>query len=199
MEETILKKASEMFLNYGFKSVTMDDIAGDLGVSKKTIYKFFKNKEVLVDKSTELIHQNIQEKIKDVCAEKYNAIQENFEIKRKMDSLFKKLGDSPSFQLKKYYPQTFCKIVDKRKDSFKNFIFNNIEKGISEGLYRKEIQKEMIVRLYFLLSTGIYASEEFTNKRNVKSIAIEYHIRAIATPKGVKELEKQLEKLNNDL
>lgn len=194
MKETVLKKASEMFLSCGFKSVTMDDIANELGISKKTIYKYFENKEMLVDESAELIHQNIQMKIEEVCNEGYNAIQENFETKRKIDSLFKNLNESPFFQLEKYYAQTFRKIIDKKKKSFKLFVQNNIERGIAEGLYRKETHKEVISTLYFLLSTAIHSSENFKNQRAVKLIAIEYHIRAIATPKGLKILEEQIQK-----
>ena len=82
MKETILKKAGEIFLKYGFKSVTMDDIANDLGISKKTIYKHFKNKVELVDSTISFLHQSMLSSVLCICDKGYNAIQENFEIKK---------------------------------------------------------------------------------------------------------------------
>lgn len=184
-----------MFLSYGFKSVTMDDIATDLGISKKTIYKYFKNKEVLVDESATFIHQNIQEKMEEVRKEDYNAIRENFEIKKKINQLFGNLEESPSYQLEKYYPDTFNKITCDKNNLFKSFINSNLSRGINEGLYRENIQKEIISDLYFLLSTSIHLSEELTDRKKIKLTAIEYHIRAIATDKGLKILEKQIKEV----
>ena len=80
MREKIMSKASDLFMKLGFKSVTMDDIAGEMAISKKTIYKFFSNKEILIEEITGLIHSEIHEIINQIVAQDYNAIEENFEI-----------------------------------------------------------------------------------------------------------------------
>ena len=80
MREKIIKKAEELFLTLGFKSITMDDIANAMGISKKTIYKYFSNKESLIEEGTEVVHQNIHNRIDAIISKNFNAIEENFEI-----------------------------------------------------------------------------------------------------------------------
>ncbi len=198
MKETILKKAGESFQKFGFKSVTMDDIANELGISKKTIYKFFKTKLELVDSTVTYIHDSIYNSITCTCNMGYNAIQENFEIKKLFKDLFKNSDDSPMYQLQKYYPTVYNKIMLKEYDMFKDCLFRNIENGIIEGLYRKEIDKELISKFYFSLAMSVHDSTLYTyNKNTINKLEIqvlEYHTRAIATEKGLQILEEQLEK-----
>lgn len=201
MKETILNKTSEIFLKFGYKSVTMDDIANDLGISKKTLYKYFKNKEDLVDQATLNFHEKCLDKINGVCAIGHNAIEENFEIKKVFKDLLQNSDESPMFQLKKYYPKTFNKVMSKEYEEFQNCIISNLDKGINEGLYRKKINKSVVSRFYFALVHSVHDEKLFTYKKNslnrLEFEVLEYHTRAIATPKGIKELEKQLAKLNN--
>ena len=198
MRETILKKAGESFQKFGFKSITMDDIANELGISKKTIYKFFKTKLELVDSTVTYIHDSIYNSITCTCNMGYNAIQENFEIKKLFKDLFKNSDDSPMYQLQKYYPTVYKKIMLKEYDMFKDCLFRNIENGIIEGLYRKEIDKELISKFYFSLAMSVHDSKLYTyNKNTINKLEIqvlEYHTRAIATEKGLQILEEQLEK-----
>lgn len=197
MKETILKKAGETFLKYGFKSVTMDDIANDLGISKKTIYKHFKNKVELVDNTISYLHDSMHKTVMSVCSVGYNAIQENFEIKKIFSDVFKNSDNSPMYQLQKYYPKTYSKIMKNEFSMFKDCILQNIEKGISEGLYRKNLDKELITKFYFSLMISVHDSNLYTyNKNTINKLerkVLEYHIRAIATLKGLKILEEQLE------
>ena len=78
MREKIVIKAKEMFLKLGFKSITMDDIAFEMGISKKTIYKYFSNKELLIEESTQMVHEEVRETIESTVAKNHNAIEENF-------------------------------------------------------------------------------------------------------------------------
>ncbi|MFM2010723.1 MAG: hypothetical protein RLZZ479_1114, partial [Bacteroidota bacterium] len=72
MKEKIINRAKEMFLKLGFKSITMDDIACDMCISKKTIYKYFSNKELLIEESTQLVHQEVRETIDKIVAKNFN-------------------------------------------------------------------------------------------------------------------------------
>ncbi len=198
MKETILKKACEIFLKYGFKSVTMDDIANDLGISKKTIYKFYKNKVELVDEAVCYFQDGMHKTITSICAMGYNAIEENYEIKKTFKELFKNSDDSPMYQLEKYYPKTYKKIIANELSVFKECITNNIEKGIQEGLYRKDINLEITTKFYFSLMLSVHDSSLYTyNKNTINKLelcVLEYHTRALATTKGLQILEEQIVK-----
>jgi len=198
MKCDILQKASEIFLKLGFKSVTMDDIANELSISKKTIYKYFKNKEELVNETTVHLHETMHKSVLCICEKGFNAIQENFEIKKMFKDLFKISDDSPMYQLKKYYPKIHTKIMAKEFTMFKDCILNNIEKGIKEGLYREDLDKELTTNFYFSLAMSVHDATLYTYNKNtlnkLETSVLEYHTRSIATPKGIQILEEQLEK-----
>ncbi|KIA84805.1 TetR/AcrR family transcriptional regulator [Flavobacterium sp. AED] len=197
MKEKIISKASEMFLKLGFKSITMDDIAGEMCISKKTIYKYFCNKEILIEESTATIHKEIHQIIDDVILKNYNAIQENFEIRKLFKEMFKSSDTSPVYQLKKHYPEIYEKVMCREIDECNTIFKQNIEKGIKQGLYRENVNIESYVRFYYLLVFSI--KETTSSEKEAQKIELEileYHTRALATPKGIIELEKHILKPN---
>jgi AcrR family transcriptional regulator len=198
MKEKIINRAKEMFLKLGFKSITMDDIACDMCISKKTIYKYFSNKELLIEESTQLVHQEVRETIDTIVAKNFNAIEENFQIRRMFKEMFKYSETSPVYQLKRHYPEVYQKVVGYQIEICEGCFRDNILKGISEGLYRENIDVENYVKFYYTLIFSI--SENTALERdanNLEHIALEYHIRAMATSAGIIELEKQLQIINN--
>ncbi|TCI94222.1 TetR/AcrR family transcriptional regulator [Tenacibaculum sp. M341] len=202
MRDKILEKAGEMFLNLGFKSVTMDDIARELAISKKTLYKYFSNKASLVDASTDCLQNSIAENISLIKSKEYNAIEEEFMIKAIFKEMFKNAKGSPIYQLKKYYPEIYDKLMDKEVCMFEECNSDNLEKGIEQGLYREGIDIKLTMNFYFTLVFGIYDSDLYTKEMKelvkIEYKVLEYHIRAIATEKGLKELEKQLKITNQN-
>ena len=193
MKEKIINKAKEMFLKLGFKSITMDDIACEMCISKKTIYKYFSNKDVLIEESVEMVHKEIHETIDKIVAQNFNAIEENFEIKRMFKEMFKSAESSPIYQLKKHYPEVYAKALTSQIEVCETCFRNNILKGINEGLYRENLDVDNYVKFYYTLifninenpASGIEAEE-------LELKALEYHIRAMATLAGIIELEKHL-------
>ena len=97
MRNKILEKSNELFLNLGFKSVTMDEIASSLGVSKKTLYKYFSNKTALIDAVTEYMFNTICCSIDTICAQELNPIDELFHIKRVVTEHLKDEKSSPLY------------------------------------------------------------------------------------------------------
>lgn len=194
MKEKIIAKASEMFLKLGFKSITMDDIAGEMCISKKTIYKYFCNKEILIQESTALVHKQVHELIDTIVAKNYNAIHENFEIRKTFGELFNNSADgSPIFQLKKHYPEIYQRVLEQEVNQCESCFRQNIEKGIAEGLYRKDLDIETYIKFYYILIFHI--NENTSSEKEAKRIeleALEYHTRAMATEAGIIELEKNL-------
>jgi AcrR family transcriptional regulator len=198
MKEKIINRAKEMFLKLGFKSITMDDIACDMCISKKTIYKYFSNKELLIEESTQLVHQEVRETIDKIVAKNFNAIEENFQIRRMFKEMFKYSETSPVYQLKRHYPEVYQKVVGYQIEICEGCFRDNILKGISEGLYRENIDVENYVKFYYTLIFSI--SENTALERDANNLehkALEYHIRAMATLAGIIELEKQLQIINN--
>jgi AcrR family transcriptional regulator len=194
MKEKIISKATELFLKLGFKSVTMDDIACEMCISKKTIYKFFCNKEILIAESTEMVHKTIHESIDTIAAKNYNAIKENFEIKKMFKEMFKSGEASPAHQLKKHYPEIYDKVMSREINECNTVFKQNIEKGIQQGLYRENLDIDIYVKFYYNLIFSIHgmtSSEKESQKLELE--ALEYHTRAMATPNGIIELEKQLQ------
>src|SRR6478736_656393 len=197
MKDKIISKATELFLKLGFKSVTMDDIAGEMCISKKTIYKYFCNKEILIAESTEMVHKTIHESIDSIAAKQYNAIKENFEIRKMFKEMFKYGEASPAYQLKKHYPEIYNKVMSRELNECNEVFKLNIQKGIREGLYRENIDIDIYVNFYYTLIFsihGISSSEKEAQRLELK--ALEYHTRAMATPDGIIELEKQLQNTN---
>lgn len=193
MKEKIIKKATEMFLKLGFKSVTMDDIACEMCISKKTIYKYFSNKEVLIEEGTEIIHQKIHAIIDEIVAKNYNAIEENFEIRRMFKEMFQTINDSPIFQLKKHYPEIHSKMIANELEDCNTMFQQNIIKGIEQGLYRKGLDVEIYARFYYMLVFAIKETTQLESEsEKLETYVLEYHTRAMATEKGILELEKQL-------
>jgi AcrR family transcriptional regulator len=167
-----------------------------MGISKKTIYKYFQNKIELVDESIDFVKNTIDNAILEIVTLNLNAIEENFAIKKVFQNMFKKAKTSPMFQLKKYYPETYTKLMEHEIHSITKFVLDNLEKGINNKLYREGVDKEKVKDFYFLLFFGTHESETFSKKTddvNKTEIQIlEYHTRAIATMYGISILEQEL-------
>ena len=197
MKDKIIKKATDMFLKLGFKSVTMDDIACEMCISKKTIYKYFSNKEKLIEEGTEVVHQKIHSLMDDIISKNYNAIAENFEMRKMFKEMFQSFDHSPAYQLKKHYPEIYQKMMTNEIEDCSYVFRQNIEKGITEGLYRPETDIEVAVQFYYTLIFSINENTLLEKEAyELEAKALEYHTRAIATEKGITELENQLLKSN---
>ena len=194
MKEKIIAKATDLFMKLGFKSVTMDDIAGEMCISKKTIYKYFCNKELLIAETTEIVHTAIHQSIDTIVAKNHNAIEENFEIRKMFKEMFNSADTSPAYQLKKHYPEIYEALMSREINECNAVFKQNIVQGIQQGLYRKNIQIDTYVGFYYTLIFSIHgntSSEKESNDRELQ--ALEYHTRAMATANGIIELEKQFQ------
>ncbi|MCJ7757064.1 MAG: TetR/AcrR family transcriptional regulator [Gillisia sp.] len=198
MREKILAKAVELFLNFGFKSLTMDDIATEMGISKKTIYAHFSTKTKLVESAALHIFDNISTGINCIKAKKLNVIEETFEIK---DFAMKHLNNEhsfPQYQLNKYYPKIAVILKNKQFEVMQGCVVDNLNKGIDTEIYRKNIPVSFISRIYFIGITGIkdndlFPTEEFSTAELMENY-LEYHLRAIVTEQGLKILNQFINK-----
>lgn len=194
MKKSILQKAAELFLKYGFKSVTMDEIAGELGISKKTIYANFETKPVLIKEVTFYVFDEINEGIQHICAANFSPIEEFYEIKSLVSRQLNNEESQPMYQLQKYYPKIYKELHEKQLNLVKTCVSENLEKGIALNLYRKEINVNFITRIYFNGVMGIknmelFPQEEFTSSYLMNNF-LDYHLRAITTVNGLDQLTK---------
>ncbi|MCM4155202.1 TetR/AcrR family transcriptional regulator [Gramella sp. AN32] len=194
MREKILETAAELFLTFGFKSVTMDDIAEKMGISKKTIYAHFSTKTKLVQATTTHLLEKINTGIEDIRNRQENPIIENYSIKRFVLHNLKGEKTSPHYQLQKYYPKILESIKEKQFYILEKCVVENLQRGIKEGYYRETVPVQFITRLHFLGMMGIkdknlFSADEYTEEYLMENF-LEYHLRAICTPKGIKKLEE---------
>lgn len=200
MKESILTKSTDMFLTHGFKSVTMDEIASEMGISKKTIYQHFSNKNSLVEAVSLQLFETISCGIDSIYEMDKDPIDELFLIK---DFILKNLKDesvSPIYQLQKYYPKIHKTLMVKQFEKMDDCVVGNINKGIEQGLFRKELNVDLIVRFYYAGMTSLKDVEIFDpikfGTKLLQTEYLEYHLRGICTQKGIQKLE---ELLNNNL
>jgi len=198
MKNKILQTAIDEFLTFGFKSITMDDIAEKISISKKTIYTHFKTKTDLVDACVMSVFDKINSGIDHICSLEKNAIEELFIIKEFLIENLKGEKSSPQYQLKKYYPKIFSKLQKMQLEVMLDCVKENLERGIKSGIYRKKINIDFVSRMYFIGIMSIKDIDLFPEARNdMKSLMttyLDYHIRALATEKGIKKLNQLLNK-----
>lgn len=196
MKEKILDKAAEMFLNIGVKSVTMDEIASELGMSKKTVYAHFSTKTKLIEATTHHVFDEISNGINKIRNKQDNPIEEHFVIKNFALRHLKDEKSSPQYQLQKYYPRIYAVIRDKQQKLLEDFLRENMERGIREGYYREEIPVPFICRIYFVEILGLKDRDLFPESEfSISGIIdkhLEYHLRAIVTEKGLITLKNLL-------
>lgn len=198
MKEKIIENATEMFLNFGFKSVTMDDLASEMGISKKTIYANFENKTKLVEATTHHLFCTISDGIDSILEEKKEPIEELYAIKAFVMLHLKDEKTSPQYQLQKYYPKIHNTLKVKQFETMQECVIENLERGIKKGVFRENINIESISRLYFMGMIAIKDQEMFPMQlfpmAKLMADYLEYHVRGIATPKGIEILNNLLEK-----
>ena len=199
MKETILSKSLELFTKNGFKSVTMDDIANELGISKKTIYQHFSSKNELVKATVDYVFESATGKMKEIAGNCETPIHEHFAMKNCVGDLFGyNIQASTIYQFNKYYPKLAERIQKKRHEDYDFTILRNLREGVEHGYYRKEIDIDFVGKIFFASSTAFFNDELFMNMQNTQSIDelnykfLEYHLRGIVTSKGLEILEQLL-------
>jgi AcrR family transcriptional regulator len=196
MRDQILEKSSHMFITLGFKSVTMDDIAAEMAISKKTIYQYFKNKDELVHDASLFVYEKISTGIDCICSLGKNAVEELIDIKDFVNQYLQDEKNAALYQLSKFYPKTFKFIRKKEFEKMQECVVRNIRNGIIQGLYRKEVNLSFMTRIYFqgvfsIKDIDVFPLDEFESK-SLQDLYLDYHLRAMVTIKGLKLLEKHI-------
>ena len=197
MRENIILKSEELFLSLGFKSVTMDDIANAIGISKKTIYTHFNNKETIIGVVTDHVFETVCHDIDAICDLNQNPIQELYAIKKRVMQYMQKEKASPTYQLQKYYPAIYNNIKQRQFSYMQQCVVKNLNRGLEQDLYRQNIEVQFVARIYFNGITGIKEESLFPHTmyegETLYEMYLEYHLRGIVTPKGRNILNQMIQ------
>lgn len=199
-EKEILEQVVALFMQYGIKSMTMDEIARQLGISKKTLYQFVSNKNELVEKAVALKIHEEQQCICQLFESKGNPIDELMEMTAFVGSNMKQMHPSVIFDMKKYHIDAWKKLNNHKEKFIYDTILRNLEKGVEFGLYRDNLIPEIVAKFYLCMVNTIIDPTNWSASEIDKSIIYEqmmrYHIRGIANEKGRIYLKEKF-KTNN--
>lgn len=193
-QERIVSKAHELFMRYGIRSVSMDEVANHLGMSKKTIYQFYTDKDALV---ADVISIEIKEK-QDECLmhreRSENAIHEIFMATDMLLELLTHMNPALIFDLEKYHPATFQKYHDYKNAFLFQLMKENIDWGKKEGLYREEVMSDIMARFRLASVFLIFNPENFPNSKHSAGTLVteitDNFLYGLASAKGQKLIQK---------
>ena len=199
-QKKIVEKVSVLYLTYGIRSVTMDDVAKHLGISKKTLYAIVKDKDQLVrlvvDDQIEMHKQQDR-----VLKEKnISALEEMLVVFKWVSELLRNMNPSYQYDMNKYYPELSLEFINFKQRQLFNSIKENLKKGKEEGIYRQEIDDEIIARMNSERNLSMFRNNEniqnWITHDSFQEIFL-YHIHAILNNNG-RELLKQIDLFNNN-
>lgn len=189
-------------MKFGIRSVTMDDVAREFGISKKTLYQYFSDKEELVSQAIDYFLQNPVFNFNETPAE--NAIDRYFHLRAHIVKILKYFNNNIEYDLKKLYPELHNKVHRFKRQRIFDTTIENINEGIQSGHFRPELDVELMAKLQVgrMLFTMNPEFEIFTESEIVTielyDKIIEYHMHAICTPKGLKYFKDKLNKIQNE-
>ncbi len=192
-------KVCELYRQYGIRSVTMDDVVRELGISKKTLYQHFKDKTDMVIAVMEYDFDTKNKEYMKCFDSELNAVEEMISYSLMQLKIIMDHKPTLIYDLKKYYPSVFNHFNKLKREHMYNGLLSNLNRGKEEGLYRADLNVEMIARLNLLrvegmMNTKIYNAKEIMTQDFFKEIII-YHAYGIVNEKGRKILESNIDKL----
>ncbi len=188
-ERDIIDAAAGLFVKYGIKSITMDEVSRQLAVSKKTIYRYFKDKQELVEKALETLLEQQKCAIDGVMDRGLNALEELFEVYNHVNEIIKEHNPALEFDLQRTYPTLFKRMRENHRNNIYQATERNLVKGKKEGYYRKDldaavIAKLHVVRLENFMHNDIITVEELHSKKFFKEV-FKYHLHGIVSTEGL--------------
>ena len=198
MKEDIVKRTLNDFMQYGFKTFTMDDLANKMGMSKKTLYEHFPSKQDLVDACLDYALEMSCTNVTTFVQGEGSVIENVYRNQKKVQEVFNINSDRPIWELQKYYPKTYERMEGEFAKTDALFIDKLLEKGWQEGLFRKDINVNFYKVFYTSVQrlrsiTHTFPEREFPFWETIYTI-LEYFFRIIVNEKGLKELERVLER-----
>ncbi len=198
----LMDRCLGLFFQFGVRSLGMDDIAQKLGISKKTLYQHFSNKEDLVRQVVDYLSSRHREKYDSITSLEGNAIDKLLKASTMACEEMRFYNPVLTFDLHKYHADIFEGHIDKEKKYFKDKILENLLQGIQEGLYRPELNIELVATLYVANLAELHRLDEVLAQKitykDIFQVMFDNYIRGIGTPQGIAYYENEIKKLMNN-
>lgn len=201
MGEAVLQKAKELFFAYGLKSISMDDLAKQAGISKKTIYQTVADKQELVGKVVDELIQCHKGTLATSCIASANAIEEVVNLSCIPFDTLAVININFFYELEKFFPVEWKKLLEHKQKTMQPTIVKNLKRGIAEGLYREDLNIAFTVAIRLQQISTALNPADFSDKkidtRQLMNDLTLFYLHSITTPKGKRILTKYLN-LNNE-
>jgi AcrR family transcriptional regulator len=198
--DRLLTETFRLFKIYGIRSISMDDIAREIGISKKTIYQFVANKTELVEMTLRHMHSKESTLCFDTDIKDMNAIDILLAVSRNVSKQMKDMNPVNIFELQKYYPTIYREFVIMKRDHVFEQVKQNFAQGIAEGIYRNDLDIELVARLYIQKLVDVHDPEFLASVsfgfEKIFQVMFDSHIRGIANAQGLAYYEQQIKQTN---
>ena len=199
VKQRIIEEASKLFGRSGIRSITMDDLARHLGISKRTIYENFKDKEELLIACIDAFHEETHAFFEKIFNESDNVAEAILVMLRKDAEQVSQRMHNMIEEIRKYYPQVYKEHLTRFQND-KNRVFEHVlERGIKEGVFRENLNSEIIVNFFCNQADGIAHYDNYFSKFSLsevfENLAITF-LRGICTAKGLEIIDKYKGKIN---
>lgn len=193
-KDRILQAALELFFRFGIKSVTMDDIAKHLAMSKKTIYQFFRDKDEVVHTLLEKELKRDMDDFTQIAVTSANVVEEVFNHMKKMHQILNNINPNIFYDLRKYHPKTWQIFHDFRNTFVHRQVADALDKGKKDGLVRPDVNSELIARLRveeidMSFNPAVFPPDQF-RILEINIAMTEHFLYGICTLKGHKLINK---------
>jgi AcrR family transcriptional regulator len=199
-KENILETVYKLYLKFGIKSITMDEVAREMGISKKTLYLHFVDKADLVEQTLSNTFQRHINNIDQIQKSELNAIDELFAINQYLAEVIEKEHNpAVDFDLAKYYSKIFRDFHHHRRENTYRSLLKNLQKGIQEGLYRKNMKPEIIAQVHMARMEMQLADQDLNMHKHMQSEMFteifRYHIYGICSRAGIDYYEHKVNEM----
>ena len=202
VRERILEESEMLFFRYGVRRVTMDDVAKALGMSKKTLYQYYSDKDELVAEATRAHLERERIEFDKIFRNSENSIKSLFLISQCMRKSLSEINPSVLFDLKRFYPKSWEYWTEFKDQYIFKSIVENIKKGIEEEYFRPEVNAEILANLRVMEIQILFDRESFPSEKfnfmEVQMQLFNHFVYGITTEKGRKLYKEYLENENNE-
>jgi AcrR family transcriptional regulator len=189
-KERIVCSVTDLFYRFGVKSITMDDVAKHLSVSKKTLYKYFKDKNDMV---FQCCHHDLEKRklaFKEIASRAEDAVQELMMMMDHMQTMLGSINPNLLFDIRKYHPQAWMTYLEFKDHVMMQSINDNLKRGMMSGLYRADLDVRVLAKLRLEevemgFNPDIFPSTNF-HLKDVQLALFDHFMHGISTPKGQK-------------
>jgi len=196
IDQRLLSRATELFFQLGVRGVTMDEIARNLGISKKTIYQYYSNKAEMVNAVAISYFEEERRIFDQISKEAEDAIDEILRILHWSLSAFDNMSPNLVLEIEKYYPEAWEHFEQFQQEYLLAKIRQNLEWGIREGLFRQELDVNLVSRIRLVQIINYIKPFHFSSEgylqSDIQKASVDLYLHSILSLEGLKEYQKRV-------